>query len=371
MYSQKLTFREKLAKYYINAVGWHTKRKMLLIESDDWGSVRMASRDAYETIFQETQREGCFFDRYDSIESSRDLELLFEVLSSVKDMNGNPVVMSPMSLVANPNFEAVEKNGFTEYVYETVLDTYKRFPDTQKSFDIAMEGIRYGVWFPQFHGREHINFKRWLRTLQLNDKLSKIAFQHHSLHSGLMPMTIDFFNAFDFDSVNDKSYLEEVMQGGLSLFEKIWGYKAIAFCAPCGVISREDIDVAAQNGVKLAAGQYFSPRGNGIYKKNDKRWGDRGLCEMLFYRRNCKFEPSRTHSIDWVDRCLYEINIAFRLGKPANIDSHRVNYIGRIYPENRDYTLREMKRLLNEIVKRWPNVEFVTSADLYKEMTFS
>lgn len=368
MYTQKLSFRDKLAKNYINAVGWRTNRKLLLIESDDWGTIRTASRHAYETILSETGRTGCFFDKYDALESSEDLEMLFEVLSSVKDKNGHSAVMSPISVVANPNFEAVEANGFSNYVYETVLDTYKRNSHTKMAFDVAKEGIRSGVWFPQFHGREHFNAKRWLKTLQRDEGMNRRVFELQSLHSGCMLSDIDYFNAFDIDSIDDLSWLKEVMEDGLSLFEKIWGYKASAFCAPCGVIRTETLDVATQNGIKLSAGQYFSPDGTGGYRKIDRKWGDKGSDNLTFYRRNCKFEPARDHNIDWVSRCLYEINIAFRWGKPANIDSHRVNYIGSIYTENRDYTLKELKRLLKEIVKQWPDVEFVNSEQLYKEM---
>lgn len=371
MYAQKLSFRDKLAKNYINAIGWNTKRKLVLIESDDWGTVRTASRKAYENILSETGKAGCYFDKYDAIESGKDLEMLFEVLSSVKDKNGNHAIMSPISVVANPDFDAVEKNGFSEYVNETVLDTYKRFPITENSFEVAQEGIRSGVWFPQFHGREHINAKRWFKALQMDDPLSKTAFIHHSLHSGCMPSSLDYFNAFDIDGIDDIDWLKDVMQEGLSLFERIWGYKAMAFCAPCGVIRTEIIDVAANNGIKLFAGQYFLPNGLGGHKKIDKKWGDKTKSESLYYRRNCKFEPSKNYNIDWVDRCLNDIAIAFRWGKPANIDSHRVNFIGSIYEENRDFTLKELKRLLKEIVKCWSDVEFVNSKQLYNEMTKS
>ena len=368
MYAQKLSFRDKLAKNYINAVGWRTKKKLLLIESDDWGTVRMDSRRAYESILSETGKAGYFFDRYDALESSEDLEKLFEVLSSVKDKHGHSVIMSPISVVANPDFEAVETNGFTEYVYESVLDTYKRSAHTETAFNVAQEGIRSGVWFPQFHGREHINAKRWLRNLQKGDKLSQTAFKYRSLHSDCMPSDTDYFKAFDIDAPDDLMWLKEVMEDGLSLFEKIWGYRALAFCAPCGVIRTETINVAIQNGIKLITGQFFSPIGLGNYNKINKKWGENSNDDCLFYRRNCKFEPSRDHNVDWVDRCLSEINIAFRWGKPANIDSHRVNYIGSISPDNRDFTLKEMKRLLQEIVKHWPDVEFVNSEQLYEEM---
>ena len=368
MYKQKLSLRDLLAKNYINAVGWNTKSKMVLIESDDWGSIRTASREAYETLLPDTKNKGDFFDEFDALEPAEDLERLYEVLSGVKDKNGHPFVMSPISIVANPYFEAIEKNGFSEYVYESVLDTYKRSPETDKSYEVALEGIRDGIWNPQFHGREHINASRWLRVLQSGDALNKKAFNLRSLNYGCLPSGIDYFRAFDIDTIDDLKQVNEVIVEGLKLFEKIWGYPATSFCAPCSYVRQETIDIAASNGIKLTTGQYVSSLGNGSVKMNNKVWGSKSDRGIIFYRRNCKFEPARDHNIDWVDRCLSEIKIAFRWGKPAVIDSHRVNYIGSIFPDNRDYTLKELKRLLNEIVKRWPDVEFVNCEQIYKEI---
>lgn len=52
------------------------------------------------------------------------------------------------------------------------------------------------------------------------------------------------------------------------------------------------------------------------------------------------------------------------MGKAANISIHRVNFIGSIDSANTDRNLPEFKRLLQEIVNRWPGVEFVTSDQL-------
>ncbi len=35
-----------LAKNYVNFRGWKTKRKIVVIESDDWGSIRMNNKDS-------------------------------------------------------------------------------------------------------------------------------------------------------------------------------------------------------------------------------------------------------------------------------------------------------------------------------------
>lgn len=363
-----LSFKRIIAKNYINAMGWRTSKKLLLIESDDWGSIRMPSKMVYDKLSMQGAGEGCYFDVYDSLESSEDLELLFEVLSSVKDSQGHPVVMEPFAVVANSNYEAIERNGFSEYVYEPFVDTYRRFSHTEKSFKTIKEGMRAGIWYPQFHGREHIQVNRWMKALQSNDKLVRLEFSSRAFHSGCLPSNIDYYNAFDYDSKDELPQLKEIIRDGLNIFERLYGYKPIALCSPCGFISQELFDFSSQEGIRLRGGQFRTPNGDGSYKRINNYWGTRGLNDMRVYRRNCKFEPAKNHNIDWVDQCLSEIKIAFRWGKPAVIDSHRVNYIGSISPENRDYTLREMKRLLREIVKRWPEVEFINSEQLYKEM---
>ena len=61
---------------------------------------------------------------------------------------------------------------------------------------------------------------------------------------------------------------------------------------------------------------------------------------------------------------MKRIGIAFKWGKAANICAHRLNFIGSIDCTNTDRNLPEFKRLLQEIVKRWPDVEFISSDQL-------
>ena len=67
---------------------------------------------------------------------------------------------------------------------------------------------------------------------------------------------------------------------------------------------------------------------------------------------------------DVVGECLQRINLAFRWGKPVIIGSHRVNFIGSLDESNRTRNLKLLKQLLTEIVKRWPDVEFMSSDEL-------
>ena len=45
-----MSFKAKLMRNLSNLPGWRTKRKIVVIESDDWGSIRMPSKRAYEEL---------------------------------------------------------------------------------------------------------------------------------------------------------------------------------------------------------------------------------------------------------------------------------------------------------------------------------
>lgn len=364
-----MTIREYLAKNYINSKGWRTKRKYVLFESDDWGSVRMPDRKFYEALLSHCYPVSeHYFDKYDALESDSDLSALFDVLSSVKDSNGNPAVYTPLCVVANPDFCRIRENGFEEYFYETTSDTYLHYAGSDNAQKIAQQGICDKVWAPQFHGREHIQVRRYLKALCPSTPLELLCFENQAV-LGFVNYEIDYFPAFAIDDSNDIPVLSSIIKSGLELFEKMYGYAAISFCPPCGIVNSRLFRTFDVCGVKnLQAGQYISPEGNGKIRHFQYHWGHRNQNGQIFTRRNCTFEPARNHNIDWVDRCMKEIEIAFRWGKPACINTHRVSYIGRIFEENRDNSLRQLKTLLAAILKKWPDTEFISSEQLYHIM---
>ena len=81
--------------------------------------------------------------------------------------------------------------------------------------------------------------------------------------------------------------------------------------------------------------------------------------------RNCVFEPSQHAAAhDNVSECLKGIENAFFWHKPAIITAHRLNFIGFIDPKNRQRNLKQLRDLLKTILKRWPDVEFMTTVEL-------
>ena len=83
--------------------------------------------------------------------------------------------------------------------------------------------------------------------------------------------------------------------------------------------------------------------------------------------RNCAFEP--TYELyKGIDLTMRQINAAFRWHKPAIISSHRVNFVGGIEERNRTEGLGELKSLLDAIVRKWPDVEFMSTAKMFGVM---
>ncbi|MBK8852991.1 MAG: hypothetical protein IPN10_02550 [Saprospiraceae bacterium] len=122
----------------------------------------------------------------------------------------------------------------------------------------------------------------------------------------------------------------------------------------------------SENGIESIQGlsyQYI-PNPGGNYKRKYHYTGQINKWGQRYLVRNVFFEPSLLPQIDWVNKCLQEIEIAFRMKKAAIIGSHRVNFIGSIVPENSSVNLRLFENLLIQILKKWPDVQFITSGEL-------
>lgn len=365
--------RQKVTRNLLNIPGWRTKRKIVVIESDDWGSIRMASREAYNSLLSQGYPvDQCFYNKYDALESNDDLEHLYEVLSSVKDKNGNPAVFTANSLVANPDFERIKAGQFQEYFFEPLTSTLERYPNHDRVIQLVKEGIDHKLFRPQFHGREHLNVPRWMRALQQGNKPALAAFEQNmfSVHADDLPSTkFEFMDALDCDSPEELNLLPGVLAEGMEMFKQLWGYDSKSFIANCYVWSSELEPFLKQGGVQYIQGVVYQtepvPEEGYNYKRIYHYQGQPNSNGQRYLVRNAFFEPSHAQpGFDAVDDCLKRVNAAFYWGKPAIISSHRLSYIGFIDPDNRDKNLKLLQQLLKRIIAQWPDVEFMTSDQL-------
>lgn len=366
------SLRSLIAPYYRNLRGWRTKRKIVVFESDDWGSIRMPSREVYKKCLKAgypVDRNA--YERFDSLENNDDLELLFETLSQYTDQHGNHPVITANCLVANPDFEKIKESGYQSYFYERVTETFKRNPSTFRSFDLWQEGQDKGVFRMQFHGREHLNVGLFMRALQGND--SDVLYAFNQGMPGIMPKSNGntgnyFIEATHFRTPEDKLKIFDSMLDGLDIFRQILGYNSLSLIPPNYTWSIDFNIGVAQKGVKYFQGyrKIKEPQMNGNPPKYHTYYlGQKNNSGQLHLIRNAAFEPSITNSaVNNISTCLREVSAAFAMGKPAIISTHRINYIGSIFPFNRDANLKLLSSLIKQLINKWSDIEFMTSDSL-------
>ena len=102
-----------LLKNFINARGWRNKRKIIVIESDDWGTVRMHSKEAYDALLQKGYPvDQCGYNRNDALESNKDLEGLRDMLLTVSNKKGQYPVITMNTIMTNPDFEKIKEEKY-------------------------------------------------------------------------------------------------------------------------------------------------------------------------------------------------------------------------------------------------------------------
>ncbi len=363
-----------LKNHIKNIRGWRTDRKLIVFAVDDYGNIRINSKDARESLVNSGVKLYNHFDLLDSIDTKEDYEMLFDVLNAVKDKNRKNAIFTTYSLPCNINFEESGLRG--EYVPEDLNITYKRLSSEFKDYDGAYETLKLGIdqefIKPQFHGREHLNiqlinnlFREKNPILLSNIKYKCMA----SIPSHFDLPGVKFNQSFAFWDENEIEAHKNIIKDGLSRFEKTFGYKSLTFTPPAQQLHPDlynyikDFDVISVDTERKA--KRHLGRGKFLIEKNIL--GEIKCDKLTSIVRNCVFEPT-TGSIDWVNFTFKQIEAAFFWNKPAIISSHRVNFCGHIDQNNRKEGLSALKQLLQKIIRRWPDVEFISVDMLVKMM---
>ena len=363
-----MSVKRYIARNLINVRGFRTDRKLVVIESDDWGSIRMPSKSVYSKL----QADGCHpesdpYMKFDALESDQDLMSLFDLLRSVRDQHGRHAVLTANAVMANPDFERIKKSGFNEYFYERFTETLQKYEGRQQVFRLWKQGMEEHIFVPQFHGREHLHIKRWMSDLFSGDVNLRKAFDLNMLSISSVPgkMRFGYMEGLDHCNEAERVAKVETLVTGHQLFIDLVGYPSKTFIANCYIWDDTVEQALRPLGVKVMQGIFnqIKPDGQGGHSMVRHYTGQQKN-GMIYTVRNVFFEPSLEPDRDWVDEALSRINTAFIWKKPAIIGSHRLNYIGSIHPQNRETNLKTLGQLLQRIVRKWPEVEFVSSSEL-------
>lgn len=361
---------------YRNFRGKRLNQKYVVIESDDWGSIRQPSKAVY---LEQAERSGKEIDdpffRFDSVEMDDDLEALFAVLEKHTDCCGHPAIVTADYAVANPCFDYIKNSGFNDYSYEAIDSTYKKYDGSCNALAIALQGLNRKVWRPQLHCREHVQIARWMKALQSGNLEIQWAFEHGmiSTANAIEPLNhYAFMDAFNY-AERDYDQVSRIISDATREFRRLFGYDSKTFVASCYVWNSCLERTLKEHGIHSMQVSWYQwiPDEKCIGKITKKNlYMGMQSANQSYTVRNCLFEPSLFGAEGSIDSCIRQISSAFRWGQPAIISSHRVNYMSRVDENNRNVNLKLLDELLEKIQQCWPDVIFLSSdqiAEKYEE----
>ena len=324
-----------------------------------------AKKEVYEKLISNGVRLGKYgYEKVDTIASREDLEKLFEVCNSFRDIHGHPLVITANAVVANPDFDKIRESNYTRYFYEPITETMERYYPGASPFSLWEEGMNAKVFHPQLHGREHINVPMWLNSLRQNHPGARMAFD-----CGVFSFLVD--KSLDKREKNTSSYYylnedefefdrQSIIEGA-ALFKELFGYESKSFIAPSYMWDDRIEKILFENGVRYIQGKI-------IHYCDGKRTvnyiGKKSKSGIIYLNRNASFEYSQDQLFDWHNDALAKIAVAFRFHKPVTINMHRLNFIGVLNYRNRDENLVRFKDFIVEVQRHWPDVEFMSSDEL-------
>ena len=363
--------KNRVRAHLINYKGWSTKRKIVVFESDDWGAIRLPDITKIEEYRKRYPYPKNPYLKYDSLASEDDLNVLFSLISDCKDNFGNHPKLTFNTVVANPDFKKIKESGFKQYYYEPFTETLKRFSNHSQSFNLWKNAIDEKLMYPQFHGREHVNVPLWLEELRNGNQELLDAFD---LGTWSVPENkssiINLQASLDWIDERPKEYQEGYINEGLSLFEEIFGFKSITMIPNNFILGEQLHEVLKNNGIKVIQGMKYQKLPFGEDNNQKRRIvgrfiGSENEQQIQYFVRNGQYEPTQMPAnYDSVDGCLKEISNAFFWNKPAIINTHRLNYVGVYDQKTKDENIKNFRVLVKSIIKKWPNVEFMDSAEL-------
>jgi hypothetical protein len=347
--------------------GWQSNQKILVIESDDWGTIRTSNQEAYDRLIHEGYDLHRSHMGLDSLETQEDLECLYQVLTKFKDKTGRSACITANVILTNPDFEKIKQSNFCEYYFLPVSESKSSKVKGKDLVNIWIEGLDRELFFPQYHGREHLRWWEWLEALRKGEPEVQKTFNLGMC--GLPPLpsnnSVSFYGPvylsdlkLNYPDVDVRSIIEQ----GAILFEKIFGFKSLSTIAPGYCWTDEIENVWSKLGIKYIQGEIFQRNGN-ENSRQSHYIGQFNHSGLIYLVRNCHFEPS-TGKRKSVENCISQINTAFRFKKPAVISSHRVNFVGSISQLNRKENLDRLNQLLTTVMKLWPDVIFLSTPEL-------
>lgn len=368
-------------------IDWR-RHPVIVFESDDWGTARLFanSNDFHNSqSVMQSARQLESANRKEVVESlthpvtletPEDMELIFSILKDHVGGDGVHPVVTANYVLHSPDYEKIEKKSFDKF-YSLRHPEVSRHWQRGNYLETATDGVKLGVWQPEYHGMLHMNPYKWISLLGKNDFVARSLFSFDS-YAGM-------------NSINGPEYSDELtveqqqflIDTGYDSFREVFGYHANSSIAPFYVWQSRTEKILSDKGVKVIQAKNMQNHGlqetsivskligkilNYIgYKSSDKFWqiemGDYNVkLDLIYLNRNVYFEPvSKKENI--VDQTVNDIKQAWAKNQPAVLNTHRSNYVSLDVDQTKK-GLSSLNKLLSTLEQKYPNISYLTDWEL-------
>mgnify|MGYP001812956162 CR=1 FL=1 len=303
-------------------VDW-TAQRAVVLESDDWGLAGFVpGADAWAGIDRDALAPGRFPAVYwgSTLEDSAAVAGLAAVLQGVCGRDGRPAVLQPNYVTGSLAWEGGE---WVEYGLPEFPLAYPR-PGLAEA---AAAAVGAGVWHPEWHAAWHYD-PALRRERALTTAAARLATERGIL---LFPGSEE---ARELGSWRSLRELAGELDQALDRFAACFGRRPGSVVAPDYTWTARNESLWRSRGLRVIQAKReqrnpgLPPGAVGrVAKFLGRRWDKLTHPDRTYLERNCRFEPVQAADPGSVTaRCGGEIRAAWVAGRPAIVETHRVNF---------------------------------------------
>ena len=352
-----------------SVIDWR-RHKAVVFESDDGGNcatypdmATLARLPEHPAVAAEmAERRSIWL--ADSLEDTAQMTALFEVLERHQGADGRHPVFTAFYLTRNPDYDAIRDSGFSEYHDIPIDRGWSQGWTSEGAIPMAREGMRRGIWFPEFHARlHHSNAGEWLAILRgphEETDVYRFLFDNHMY----------YFNRHlpEYDGMNIREQLAW-LRPAAEAFARTFDVKATCAVNSDAIPGTEevyallDIRVRCLRSVVLNNGKQVRPYGthkpDGTMDGTSLMGAYNRFVDLVYLNRNAFFETSAGGAGD-IDESYRAIVNCWQRNEAAVTSTHRVHYC-TLHADLREAGLAHLDELLGRLNKTHPDVVYLTS----------
>jgi hypothetical protein len=352
-------------------------KRIVVFESDDWGSTRMENPYIQQYFFSKyPELQQSWMDVYDALETPQNINDLCSVADEIKDCIGKPFLITLLLNTHNAEITEITKSDYTFYYNENLLTSAQRIfgggPSLKSAYLRALAGGSIEI---QLHGQEHVQRSLLLNLLNnrnLKDFKEDFSYGFYAslFHQGKYIPTQLRATFYPFLR-DDYTWQVNSLSDSIKFLKSQFNCNTDYFVPPNGPISYEVLKKLKHLGIKglvsplLNRTFYFKKLHVPLYAP----MGYSSLSSCVYINRNVPFEPRRTFDKNVVEDALSKVKWLLENRYPVVITSHRANYTDFLSKKGYYQSFEMLKKLIININKSFPDTLFLSSSQLVKEIS--